>query len=186
MISVPTQSMYNASKAAVRAFSDALREEIRDSRVHVLCVHPGGIKTRIARQSRLGDYSALAATPDIGGTPAPLKQRAAMTMLADGLDRAAARLGIAAERVDATFGVDAMRDWAARHRLTQIITADAPVGPVKDRLDMLAPALAADGVRLVRLRRAWDDAAWPHARKGFFPFKSAVPKLLALPPGALA
>jgi NADP-dependent 3-hydroxy acid dehydrogenase YdfG len=64
MISVPTQSMYNASKAAVRAFSDALREEIRDSRVHVLCVHPGGIKTRIARQSRLGDYSALAATPE--------------------------------------------------------------------------------------------------------------------------
>jgi NADP-dependent 3-hydroxy acid dehydrogenase YdfG len=53
MISVPTQSMY-----------DALREEIRDSRVHVLCVHPGGIKTRIARQSRLGDYSALAATPE--------------------------------------------------------------------------------------------------------------------------
>jgi deoxyribodipyrimidine photo-lyase len=51
---------------------------------------------------------------------------------------------------------------------------------------VLAPALAADGVRLVRLRRAWDDAAWPHARKGFFPFKSAIPKLLALPPGALA
>jgi deoxyribodipyrimidine photo-lyase len=133
-----------------------------------------------------GNLVALAATPDIGGTPAPLKQRTAMTMLADGLDRAAARLGIAAERVDATFGVDAMRDWAARHRLTQIITADAPVGPVKDRLDVLAPALAADGVRLVRLRRAWDDAAWPHARKGFFPFKSAIPKLLALPPGALA
>jgi len=133
-----------------------------------------------------GNLVALAATPDIGGTPAPLKQRAAMTMLADGLDRAAARLGIAAERVDATFGVDAMRDWAARHRLTQIITADAPVGPVKDRLDLLAPALAADGVRLVRLRRAWDDAAWPHARKGFFPFKSAIPKLLAMPPGALA
>lgn len=63
MISVPTQSMYNASKAAVRAFSDALREEVRDSHVHVLCVHPGGIKTRIAQQSRLGDYSALADSP---------------------------------------------------------------------------------------------------------------------------
>jgi NADP-dependent 3-hydroxy acid dehydrogenase YdfG len=63
MISVPTQSMYNASKAAVRAFSDAMREEIRDSRVNVLCVHPGGIKTRIAEQSRLGDYSSMAASP---------------------------------------------------------------------------------------------------------------------------
>jgi deoxyribodipyrimidine photo-lyase len=108
-----------------------------------------------------------------------------MAMLADGLQRAATRLGLEPERVDATFGVDAMRDWAARNRLTQIITADAPVGPVKDRLDVLAPALAADGVQLVRLRRAWDDVAWPHAKKGFFPFKAAIPKLLALPATAI-
>lgn len=128
---------------------------------------------------------ALAATPAIGGTPAPLKQQVAMAMLADGLDRAAARFGLEPERVDA-LGVEAMRDWAARHRLTQIVTADAPVGPVKDRLDALAPALAADGVRLVRLRRAWDDVAWPYAKKGFFAFKPAMPKLLALPPAALA
>ena len=133
-----------------------------------------------------GAIVALAATPDIGGTPAPLKQQVAMTMLADGLDRAATRFGLEPERVDATFGVDAMRDWAARHRLRQIITADAPVGPVKDRLDVLAPALAADGVQLVRLRRCWDDVAWPLASKGFFPFKAAIPKLLAQPADALA
>ena len=133
-----------------------------------------------------GRIVALAATPDIGGMPAPLKHQVAMAMLADGLTRAAARLGLEPERVDATFGVEAMRAWAARHGLAQIITADAPVGPVKDRLDVLAPALAADGVRLVRLRRAWDDAAWPQAKKGFFPFKAAMPKLLALPMDALA
>lgn len=133
-----------------------------------------------------GQIVAVAATAEIGGTPAPLKHQVAMAMKADGLDRAATRLGLEPERVDATFGVDAMRDWAARHRLTQIITADAPVGPVKDRLDALAPALAADGVALVRLRRRWDDVAWPQARKGFFPFKAAIPKLLALPADALA
>ena len=137
-------------------------------------------------QLALPPLVALAATPDIGGTPAPLKHRVAMAMLGDGLARAASRFGLEPERVDATFGVDAMRDWAARHRLRQIITADAPVGPVKDRLDVLAPALAADGVALVRLRRAWDDVAWPRATKGFFPFKAAIPKLLALEPGALA
>jgi deoxyribodipyrimidine photo-lyase len=136
-------------------------------------------------QLALPDLVALAATPDIGGTPAPLKQQMAMAMLADGLDRAATRFGLEPERVDA-LGTEAMREWAACHRLTQIITADAPVGPVKDRLDALAPALAADGVRLVRLRRAWDDVAWPYARKGFFAFKPAMPKLLALEPGALA
>jgi NADP-dependent 3-hydroxy acid dehydrogenase YdfG len=60
MVSMPTQSIYNASKAAVRGFSDALREELRASGVRVLCVHPGGIQTRIAQQARLGDISAVA------------------------------------------------------------------------------------------------------------------------------
>ena len=123
---------------------------------------------------------AVAATPDIGGDGLPLKQQVAHAMLADGLARAAAQFGLEPERVDATFGVDAMRDWAARHGLKQIITADAPVGPVKDRLDVLAPALAADGVALVRLRRAWDDVAWPLATRGFFPFKEKIPRLLVL------
>ncbi len=63
MVSMPTQSIYNASKAAVRGFSDALREELRDSGVRVLCVHPGGIQTRIAREARLGDISSVADTP---------------------------------------------------------------------------------------------------------------------------
>ena len=60
MVSMPTQGFYNASKAAVRALSDALREELRDSGVQLLCVHPGGVRTAIARQARLGDISSVA------------------------------------------------------------------------------------------------------------------------------
>lgn len=60
MVSMPTQSMYNASKAAVRAFSDALREELRGTAVGVLCVHPGGIRTNIARTARITDSSMVA------------------------------------------------------------------------------------------------------------------------------
>lgn len=63
MVSVPTQSIYNASKAAVRAFSDSLREELLDSGVDVLSVHPGGIKTNIANKSRIVDVSMIANTP---------------------------------------------------------------------------------------------------------------------------
>ncbi len=60
MISMPTQSIYNAAKAAVRGFSDALREELRDSPVRVLCVHPGGIQTNIANKARITDSRMVA------------------------------------------------------------------------------------------------------------------------------
>jgi short-subunit dehydrogenase len=56
-IGVPTQSAYNAAKFAVRGFTEALRQEmIIDRRpVTVHCVHPGGIRTNIARNARIGD-----------------------------------------------------------------------------------------------------------------------------------
>ena len=57
MVSVPSQSMYNAAKAAVRGFSDALREELRGGPVGVLCVHPGGVRTRIVDNARMADLS---------------------------------------------------------------------------------------------------------------------------------
>lgn len=55
LIGVPTQSAYNAAKFAVRGFTESLREEmeIEGSNVGVTCVHPGGIKTNIARRARL-------------------------------------------------------------------------------------------------------------------------------------
>jgi len=60
MVSMPSQAFYNASKAAVRGFSDALREELRGSGIHVLCVHPGGVKTRIAEDARVRDLHFVA------------------------------------------------------------------------------------------------------------------------------
>jgi NAD(P)-dependent dehydrogenase (short-subunit alcohol dehydrogenase family) len=54
LISVPGQGAYNASKAAVRGFTDALRMELEMSvaPVSATCVYPGGINTNIARNSR--------------------------------------------------------------------------------------------------------------------------------------
>ncbi|PKM31052.1 MAG: short chain dehydrogenase [Gammaproteobacteria bacterium HGW-Gammaproteobacteria-11] len=52
LIGVPTQAAYNASKFAVRGFTEALRQELRGSGIEVSCVHPGGIKTNIMRNAR--------------------------------------------------------------------------------------------------------------------------------------
>lgn len=60
IISVPTQSAYNAAKFAVRGYTEALRQEMAGTNVHVCCVHPGGIKTNIARSARGGDPSESA------------------------------------------------------------------------------------------------------------------------------
>jgi short-subunit dehydrogenase len=48
------QSAYSASKFAVRGFTEALRHELDGTTVFVSCVHPGGIRTAIARRARLG------------------------------------------------------------------------------------------------------------------------------------
>ena len=57
LVSMPDQSFYNAAKYAVRGFTEALREEmlIDGHKVGVTTVHPGGIKTAVARSAR---YSA--------------------------------------------------------------------------------------------------------------------------------
>ena len=54
LMSVPSQSAYNAAKFGVRGFTDALRMEmhVAGHPVGVTCVHPGGIKTAIARNAR--------------------------------------------------------------------------------------------------------------------------------------
>ncbi len=52
MVSLPTVSAYNASKFAVRGFTESLRQELDGTSVHVCCVHPGGIDTNIALNSR--------------------------------------------------------------------------------------------------------------------------------------
>jgi NADP-dependent 3-hydroxy acid dehydrogenase YdfG len=50
---MPYQSAYCASKFAVRGFTDALRQELRGTGVRAVTVHPGGIKTNIARSARV-------------------------------------------------------------------------------------------------------------------------------------
>jgi NADP-dependent 3-hydroxy acid dehydrogenase YdfG len=57
LIAVPGQSAYNAAKFAVRGFTEALRQEmlVAEHPVRVTCVHPGGIKTAVARNATVAD-----------------------------------------------------------------------------------------------------------------------------------
>lgn len=57
LLSIPGQSAYNAAKFAVRGFTESLRQEMLIAKhpVKVTCVHPGGIKTAIARNATVPD-----------------------------------------------------------------------------------------------------------------------------------
>ncbi|NKT42020.1 SDR family NAD(P)-dependent oxidoreductase [Rhodococcus hoagii] len=57
LLSIPGQSAYNAAKFAVRGFTESLRQEMLIAKhpVKVTCVHPGGIKTAIARNATMPD-----------------------------------------------------------------------------------------------------------------------------------
>lgn len=52
LVAFPTQSAYNASKFAVRGYTESLRHELHGTGVRAVCVHPGGIRTNIVNSGR--------------------------------------------------------------------------------------------------------------------------------------
>ena len=60
LFSQPGMSAYNASKFAVRGFTESLRQELDMAAcgVSASCVHPGGIRTNIAKTARMNDSLA--------------------------------------------------------------------------------------------------------------------------------
>jgi len=86
LISMPGQTAYNATKYAVRGFTEALREEmlINKHPVSVTCVHPGGIKTGIARNGRKTAHLDGAALDELFDKLATMKPEKAARIILDG------------------------------------------------------------------------------------------------------
>jgi NAD(P)-dependent dehydrogenase (short-subunit alcohol dehydrogenase family) len=112
MMGYPTQSAYNASKFAVRGFTEALHIELRatDPAIRVIRVHPGGIKTNVARNAKVialmpGTASAMDSAAEFEKA-AKTTPEAAAEMIIRGMERGDHRVLI---------GPDArMVDWMTR------------------------------------------------------------------------
>ncbi|WP_165066750.1 FAD-binding domain-containing protein [Marisediminicola senii] len=153
--------------------------------------HAESLELGTATVVAVGGFSAAAARSPLG-TAEPVLRFAAAAVR-DGVDRA--RRHFAADELpgldgpgpdgtdadgtaaDAGLDVDQLVEAMARVDATTIVTPYAPTGPVAERLDALERALPA-GIHLVRVRREWDTLAWPHARRGFFPFRERIAGLL--------
>jgi len=55
IVGPPGQTAYCTSKFAVRGFTESLRGELTPAGVGVTCVHPGGVRTGIARNAMVGE-----------------------------------------------------------------------------------------------------------------------------------
>jgi NAD(P)-dependent dehydrogenase (short-subunit alcohol dehydrogenase family) len=110
IMAMPLQSAYNASKFAVRGYTEALKMEMVGSTIGVSCVHPGGIKTNITRNSRIGDDALEVSKEELHSD----FEKAAMTTP----EKAAAAIirGIEKNKRRILVGLDArILDWVARH-----------------------------------------------------------------------
>lgn len=110
LMALPLQSAYNASKFAVRGFTEALKMELSATSVGVSCVHPGGIKTSITKNSRVGEDA-------LEGSKEQLHddfQNKALTTP----EKAAAKIikGVMKKKRRILIGPDAkVGDWIVRH-----------------------------------------------------------------------
>ncbi len=93
---------------------------------------------------------------------APLVTR----FIAGALDDAATRLGATTGRPVERVAIADIAAWANG---LPIVSAYAPVGPAQS---------AVFGPQIHWQRRAWDSAAWPHAKRGFFQFREQIASLL--------
>lgn len=94
-VGVPSQSAYNAAKFGVRGFTEALRQEmlIAGHPVAVSCVHPGGIKTNIARDARAArDVIPLEERADRFEKAARTTPERAAQIILRGVDRKSPRI----------------------------------------------------------------------------------------------
>jgi deoxyribodipyrimidine photo-lyase len=99
-----------------------------------------------------------------------------------------AALRNAADDVSVHFGVDAtfmdkwdaveLAIWAKECGVSDIVSAEAPVGFAAPKLQQFADELQSHDVRLHYVRRRWDDLCWPHTHKGFFAFKEKIPAFI--------
>jgi deoxyribodipyrimidine photo-lyase len=116
-----------------------------------------------------------------GRSPLPAGERPAVFSagaIADALERARDASGCPTEMLSSDASAEGVIDWARSASVDEIVTGYVPVGPTADWLHGLRAPLDRAGISLTTPRRIWDDVLWPHATRGFFPFKEKLPAAL--------
>jgi len=173
------ESLEGSDPPAVRSLPDAICEQQVDFNGQLLLISPEDLNPESLIDGRGRPAQVLVAGPDAFAPDWPWGDKA-RSFLDQAVDDTVARmtgLDMPVARLD-QLSVTALCAAANDHGVERILTPHAPVGPVADGLARLAAALGKSGVRLDTVRRDWDGGAWPHASRGFFPFRKQIPDLL--------
>jgi deoxyribodipyrimidine photo-lyase len=92
---------------------------------------------------------------------------------ADSLARAVRHFGTEETWLGEDDWLGDLRDWVAQRGLEKIVTLQPTVGPWANLWQQVVQLLGES--RCLSIRRPWDQKLWPHATRGFFPFKSKLP-----------
>lgn len=116
LIAPPRQAAYAASKFAIRGFAESLRHELAGSGIGVTVVHPGGIRTNIARRARIAaGLDPAQAAASITAFEAGLKTtpQVAAQVILDGIAKGAPRvlIGSDAYAIDAISRLNPVGAW---------------------------------------------------------------------------
>ena len=128
--------------------------------------------------SIIGVLPVAMTTTIVSPTARPRPIMAAEKIPADAVGRTTAALGVHGSMSESGDWRNLLVEWARQHELDAIVTAYAPVGPVAELLAEAGETLSEEGIELIQLRRAFDDATWPHAQRGFFKLKKQIPGIL--------
>jgi short-subunit dehydrogenase len=135
IIAPPGQTAYCAAKFAVRGFSESLRHELAmaNSPVRLSVVHPGGVSTNIARNSRTGigvtDNARRAQSIDRFDAVAKTTPAAAALRIIEGIEKNQPRIliGNDARMMDLLQRFRPATYWAVLQRRIEKMTAKAKV-----------------------------------------------------------
>lgn len=81
----PKQTVYGASKAAVKIFTEGLYAELKDTSVHVTVVHPGAVATKITENSGL--RNSVNADSTAANSPMVLTPSKAAAIIIKGMEK---------------------------------------------------------------------------------------------------
>jgi deoxyribodipyrimidine photo-lyase len=148
--------------------------QITTTKVGLLITHEDLDPASLAIDAKIIGVANLA--PVIIGAPTAPRNRFSISAMEDCVARTTKAFEVDADTVQNAHDIVA---WAQKLGLREVVTGYASTGLVAWHLQEIATTLAKSSIKLIQIRRPWDQKTWPLATGGFFKLKEKLPDLVS-------